>query len=290
MPGGRAGNRQGVSAWAAHQSAEGQHSSANRIAGSGSLLPGARRAAFGVFPVDGAAPARADLAGAVRGLDRHRPHGAPAAVGLPVAAHRTNFASGTGGRDRDQPAGKCAGACDQRSEDGCRRQSVTPKGETGRRRFARPCSRKSEGSLDAAGREAGPPPVSEVESLAAVRAADTSPCRTTVFVLHCCWRHSDELRCVPCRAARCTRTNGLQRLPAPWREPLWLGAWLHATRCWHQRLDQTVSSRSNVSGHGQPPTLNSHSAQVKADLDVHRAGSETSRRYAQQRTCLADTN
>jgi hypothetical protein len=89
------GNRQGVYARAAHQSAEGQHSSANRIAGSGTLLSGARRAACGVLPVDGAAPVRADLAGAVRGLDRHRPHGAPAAVGLPVAADRTNFARGT---------------------------------------------------------------------------------------------------------------------------------------------------------------------------------------------------
>jgi hypothetical protein len=243
-----------VYAWAAHQSAEGQHSSANRIAGSGTLLSGARRAACGVLPVDGAAPARADLAGAVRGLDRHRPHGAPAAVGLPVAAHRTNFASGTGGRDGDQPAGKCAGACDQRREDGGRRQSIAPRGQTGRRRFARPCSRKSEDSLDAAGREAGPPPVSEVESPVAVRAADGSPGRTTVFVLHCCWRHSDELRSVPCRAARCTRTNCLQRLPAPLRVPLWLGAWLHGTRYWHQRLDQTVSSRSDVSAHRQPPT------------------------------------
>jgi hypothetical protein len=80
------GNRQGMCAWAAHQSAEGQHSSANRIAGSGTLLSGARRAACGVFPVDGAAPARADLAGAVQGLDRHRQRGAPPGVGLSVAA------------------------------------------------------------------------------------------------------------------------------------------------------------------------------------------------------------
>ena len=40
-----------------------------------------------------------------------------------------------------------------------------PKGQAGRRRFARPCSRKSEDSLDAAGREAGPPPVSESNRL-----------------------------------------------------------------------------------------------------------------------------
>ncbi len=253
------GNRQGVYARAAHQSAEGQHSSANRIAGSGTLLPGARCAACGVLPVDGAAPARADVAGAVRGLDRHRQHGAPAGVGLPVAAHRTNFASGPGGRDGDQPAGKCARACDQRSQDRGRRQSVTPKGQTGRRRFARPCSRKSEDSLDAAGRDPGPPPGSEVESPGAVCAADGSPGRTTVFVLHCCWRHSDELRGVPCRAARCTRTNCLQRLPAR------ASALASASVTWRvvarypvlastAGSDRKQSSRSDVSGHGQPRT------------------------------------
>ena len=65
------GNRQGVCARAAHQSAEGQHSSANRIAGSGTLLPAAKRAACGVLPVDGTAPASGELAGAV--LDHYIP-------------------------------------------------------------------------------------------------------------------------------------------------------------------------------------------------------------------------